>query len=333
MTNFEQHRNKLLEQITNLQDHRFEEVALELFHYQYEFNELYRQFVDLLKIKIENISTIEAIPFLPIDFFKQNTIKTGDIKEKIIFSSSGTTGQITSKHYVTNTELYRLNARLGFAYFYGNVSDFCFLALLPNYLEREGSSLVYMAEDFIAQSKYKSSGFFLYEQEKLIEELKKNQAAHIPTVLLGVSYALLDLAEAYQVDLSNVIIMETGGMKGKRKEITRDELHAQLKQSFNVKVIHSEYGMTELLSQGYSKGNGLFYPSPSMKILTSEITDPLTTQQNGKNGVVQVIDLANIDSCAFIATQDIGVVYADGGFEIKGRLDNSDIRGCNLMVE
>jgi phenylacetate-coenzyme A ligase PaaK-like adenylate-forming protein len=294
---------------------------------------LYRDFVDLLKIKVENISTITQIPFLPIDFFKQKTIKTGNLADSVIFSSSGTTGQITSKHHVTNTNLYRLIIRSGFSYFYAPVSDFCFLALLPNYLEREGSSLVYMVEDFIAQSKYKNSGFFLYEQEKLIKELKKNQAAHIPTVLLGVSYALLDLAEAYEVDLSNVIIMETGGMKGKRKEITRDELHAQLKQSFNVQHIHSEYGMTELLSQGYSKGDGLFYPAPSMKILTAEITDPLTIQQNGKNGVVQVIDLANIDSCAFIATQDVGVVYADGSFEIKGRLDNSDIRGCNLMVE
>jgi phenylacetate-coenzyme A ligase PaaK-like adenylate-forming protein len=331
--NFEQRRNDLLHQITHLEQFAFDEVALALFHYQYEFNEFYRRFVDYLGVKIQNISTIEAIPFLPIEFFKQEVIKTGNLQENIIFSSSGTTGQITSKHYVTNTDLYRLNVRSGFQYFYGAVSDYCFLALLPNYLEREGSSLVYMAEDFIEQSKYNNSGFFLYEQEKLVASLKKNQAEHIPTVLLGVSYALLDLAEAYTLDLSNVIVMETGGMKGNRKEITREELHAQLKDSFNIQQIHSEYGMTELLSQGYSKGDGIFYPAPSMKILCAEITDPLTMQQNGKNGVVQVIDLANIDSCAFIATQDIGVVYADGSFEIKGRLDNSDMRGCNLMVE
>ncbi len=326
-------REKLLQQIQRIETHDFNAVAIALFHYQYEFNELYRQFIDFLGLKVVNITQIEQIPFLPIEFFKSHMVKTGDLTAVEIFSSSGTTGQITSKHYVTDADLYRLNALQGFEYFYGAVSDYCFLALLPNYLERKGSSLVFMVDDFIRQSKYKNSGFFLYEQEKLMATLKKNKQARIPTILLGVSYALLDLAEAFPEDLSEIIIMETGGMKGQRKELTKEELHETLQKAFNLSEIHSEYGMTELLSQGYSKGKGIFQPAPTMKILTSEITDPLSIQQNGKNGVVQVIDLANIDSCAFIATQDVGVVYADGSFEIKGRLDVSDIRGCNLMVE
>lgn len=317
----------------NINSHGFSSVALELFRYQVEFNVLYYDFINYLNIKVEEVKSIEQIPFLPISFFKNFDIKTSNLPTEVVFTSSGTTGQQTSKHHVSNADFYKQNAELGFNQFYGSVENYCFLALLPNYLERTGSSLVFMVEDFIHKSKYKNSGFFLYEQEKLIEELKKNKQNNIPTVLLGVSFALLDLAEAFQEDLSNVIIMETGGMKGQRKEITRDELHQILTKSFNVNTIHSEYGMTELLSQGYSKGNGLFYPSASMRILTSEITDPLSIQQKGKNGVIQVIDLANIDSCAFIATQDIGIVFDDESFEIKGRMDNSDIRGCNLMVE
>jgi hypothetical protein len=330
---FNNQRNELLKKIIKIQENDFDAVALELFRYQVAYNELYYDFISYLNVKVEKITSIQQIPFLPIAFFKNFDIKTSGLISEVTFTSSGTTGQQLSKHHVIDANFYRQNASRGFNQFYGNVQDYCFLALLPNYLERTGSSLVYMVEDFIRQSKYKNSGFFLYEQDKLIRTLQKNKQNNIPTVLLGVSFALLDLAEAYQEDLSNVIIMETGGMKGQRKEITRAELHDTLTKSFNVKTIHSEYGMTELLSQGYSKGHGLFYPSATMRILTSEITDPLSIQQKGKNGVIQVIDLANIDSCAFIATQDIGVVYADNSFEIKGRIDNSDIRGCNLMVE
>lgn len=330
---FKSKRNDLINKIINIQNYDFDTVALDIFRYQVEYNALYYDFINYLNIKVENIKSIRQIPFLPISFFKIFDIKTSNLSTELIFTSSGTTGQQTSKHHVTNVAFYQQNAEKGFESFYGNVENYCFLALLPNYLERTGSSLVFMVEDFIKKSKYKNSGFFLYEQEKLIEELKKNRQKNIPTVLLGVSFALLDLAEAFQEDLSHVIIMETGGMKGQRKEITREELHQTLSQSFNVNAIHSEYGMTELLSQAYSKGNGLFYPSSTMKVLTSELTDPLNIQQNGKNGVIQVIDLANIDSCAFITTQDIGVVYDDNSFEIKGRMDNSDIRGCNLMVE
>lgn len=330
---FTNQRNELIDKIMNIQKHDFDTVALDLFRYQVEFNELYYDFINYLNIKVDKIQSIEQIPFLPISFFKNFEVKTSSLSSEIIFTSSGTTGQQTSKHHVVSAKLYAENAENAFQSFYGNVEDYCFLALLPNYLERTGSSLVFMVEHFIQKSKYKNSGFFLYEQEKLIATLKNNIKNNIPTVLLGVSFALLDLAEAFQEDLSSVIIMETGGMKGQRKEITREELHQILTQSFQVKAIHSEYGMTELLSQSYSKGNGIFYPSATMRVLTSEITDPLSIQQNGKNGVIQVIDLANIDSCSFIATQDVGVVYGDNSFEIKGRIDNSDIRGCNLMVE
>lgn len=326
-------RLRLLDKIQNVQSHDFDALALDIFHYQYEFNAIYRQFVNYLKVEPKNIQQVTQIPFLPIQFFKNYDIITGNLPTEVTFSSSGTTGVITSKHHVTDTDIYSINTVQGFNYFYGDVSEYCFLALLPNYLERSGSSLVFMVEDFIKRSKYKESGFFLYEQSKLIEQLLINSKENIPTVLLGVSFALLDLAEATELDLSNIIVMETGGMKGRRKEITRQELHDILSNRLNIKEIHSEYGMTELLSQGYSKGNGIFEAAPTMRILTSEITDPLCIQQYGKNGVIQVIDLANIDSCAFIATQDIGVVFEDGSFEVKGRLDVSDIRGCNLMVE
>lgn len=330
---FESTRAELIQKIQNIQNNDFEALACAVFQYQYEYNALYREFVDLLKINRHKVTTLAQIPFLPIHLFKSHIIKTADLPHEVIFTSSGTTDSINAQHYVTNGDFYRKITEIGFRHFYGNIEDYCILALLPNYLERSGSSLVYMVDYFITQSKYPQSGFFLHQLEDLAAVLESSNTQKTPTILIGVSFALLDLAEQFPMDLSNIIIMETGGMKGRRKEITREELHSILKDSFKVAAIHSEYGMTELLSQGYSQGNGIFKCSPTMRVLTREITDPLTLQQPGRNGAVQIIDLANLDSIAFIATEDVGVVYENGDFEIKGRLDISEIRGCNLMVE
>jgi phenylacetate-coenzyme A ligase PaaK-like adenylate-forming protein len=330
---FESERKKILERIKNLKNEDFDEVALAVFHFQYEYNAIYRKFIEFLKINPKEIFSLDKIPFLPVQFFKKYDIKTGDFQEETIFTSSGTTGQISSKHFVKSVDDYLENTLVGFEKFYGSVENYCVLALLPSYLEREGSSLVVMAQEFIERSKYSQSGFYLYENEKLIAQLIDNQKNNIPTLLLGVTFALLDLADASEVDLSNVILMETGGMKGRRKEITREELHFYLKKKFNIQSVHSEYGMTELLSQGYSKGDGIFECCDTLKVITKEINDPFTNQYFGKNGVINLIDLANLDSCAFIATEDVGVLYENQSFEIKGRLDMSEMRGCNLMVE
>jgi hypothetical protein len=330
---FSNRRNALLTKVKNIASEDFAAVAMAVFEFQYEYNAIYRQFIDFLNVDVKKISHLEQIPFLPIQFFKQYDIKTGDWESEIVFSSSGTTGQITSKHHVKNIDFYLDNTFVGFEKFYGKVEEYCILALLPSYLEREGSSLVAMTDAFIKKSKHKNSGFFLHNHNDLILALKENIAANIPTLLIGVSYALLDLAERNEIDLAKVIVMETGGMKGKRKEITRNELHETLNKKLNTQVIHSEYGMTELLSQGYSKGNGIFEACDTLKIITKEINDPFASQAFGKNGIINIIDLANVDSCAFIATEDVGVVFADGRFEIKGRLDTSEMRGCNLMVE
>ena len=278
------------------------------------------------------MQSVEQIPFLPISFFKTHTIKTGEWAAQKTYTSSGTTGAQTSRHFVFDEDWYLQNAAAIFEKIYGKVEDFCFLALLPNYLEREGSSLIAMADFFIIKSKYEQSGFFLYDQERLVKLLKANELAKVPTVLIGVSFALLDLAEQYQLSLAHTIVMETGGMKGRRKEMTRAELHDVFQKSFGIENVHSEYGMTELLSQGYSKGQGIFEPGFTMQIRTREITDPFRYTNAGRHGVINIIDLANIDSCAFIATDDLGRVYENGTFEVLGRLDQSDIRGCNLMV-
>ncbi len=325
-------REELKQAVLSVNTATFETLSLQIFRYQYDNNSLYRQFVDLLNINPTTVNVMDKIPFLPISFFKNFEIKTGEWKAETIFTSSGTTGQINSQHFVRDLDLYQKITEQGFQYFYGNICDYSILALLPAYLERQGSSLVYMANHFITLSKYNNSDFFLYNYEALVMRLKEHQAKRIPTLLLGVSFALWDLAEQFPQDLSNIIIMETGGMKGRRTELTRSALHDIFTKAFQITKIHSEYGMTELLSQGYSKGNGLFYPSPTMKIFTREITDPLSMQKNGKVGGVNVIDLANLDSCSFIATDDLGRLYADDSFEILGRFDNSDVRGCNLMV-
>lgn len=319
--------------IFNIQDEAsFETAAFQTFQYQFENNAVYRSFCDLLYVHPSDVQKIEDIPFLPIQFFKSREIVSNRNAVQEIFTSSGTTGSMPSKHHVTDISIYEKSYRNGFTHFYGNIEEYVVLALLPNYLERKGSSLVYMVNDLIQRSKQPESGFYLHDLKALTEKLIQLDSAGKKVLLIGVSFALLDLIETTQFQLKNTIIMETGGMKGRRKEMIRKELHQQLCKGFGVSKIHSEYGMTELLSQGYSKGNGIFQTPPWMKILTRDPEDALTIQPNGKSGGINVIDLANINSCAFIATQDLGKVHTDNTFEIIGRFDHSDIRGCNLMV-
>ena len=319
--------------IFNIQSKQeFKEVALTVFKHQFKNNKVYRSFCDLLYIHPSDVTTIEQIPFLPIQFFKSHQVISSLDEIQETFSSSGTTGSITSKHHVTDLSLYEQSYLKGFHHFYGDIKEYTVLALLPNYLERQGSSLVYMVDDLIQKSQKPASGFYLDNLEEISKTLIKLDASNEKVLLIGVSFALLDLIELNQFNLNNTIIMETGGMKGRRKELIRDELHAILKNGFGVEKVHSEYGMTELLSQGYSKGNGVFDCPPWMKILTRDTEDALTIQQTGKTGGINVIDLANYNSCSFIATQDLGKMLSDKTFEIIGRFDNSDIRGCNLMV-
>jgi len=313
-------------------DERFNETALQVFNYQAQHNPVYRQFIEGLKIDPSSITSYSQIPFLPIEFFKSHTILSTDAPVEVTFTSSGTTGMITSSHQVTDKTWYEESFRRAFNIFYGDIRDFTVLALLPSYLEREGSSLIYMVDDLIKQSNHPDSGFFLYNHDELFHQLKKQQDARKPTLLIGVTFGLLDFIENYQVNFPELIVMETGGMKGRRKEMIREELHAILGKGFGVEQIHSEYGMTELLSQAYSKGDGIFNCPPWMKIIIRDTNDPLSTLQSGKTGGISVIDLANINSCAFIATQDLGRIYPDGSFEVLGRFDQSDIRGCNLLI-
>jgi len=310
----------------------FEELSLKVFKYQFDNTKVYRSFCDLLYIHPSDVKNVEQIPFLPIQFFKTHHVLSSDNSIEQTFTSSGTTGSTTSKHYVTNLDIYKQSFKKGFESFYGTIEDYVVLALLPSYLERDGSSLVYMVNDMISQSKYPESGFYLDNLDELKETLIKADKSHKKVLLIGVSFALLDLVESYPFNLKNTIVMETGGMKGRRKELIRSELHTILQKGFGVKTIHSEYGMTELLSQAYSNGNGVFKCPKWMKILTRDTEDALTIQSQGKTGGINIIDLANINSCSFIATQDLGRVLNDTNFEVVGRFDNSDIRGCNLMV-
>lgn len=324
----------LAETIFSIQNNTdFENAALRVFNHQYINNHFYQRFCNLLGITKTSVKKIENIPFLPIEFFKKEKIVSTKSPISKIFTSSGTTSTITSKHYVSDLAIYEKSFRLGFQYFYGDISEYIVLALLPSYLERDGSSLVYMAEKLIEDSNQPESGFYLYETEKLVSVLKKSISENKKVLLLGVSFALLDLVENYSIQLNDkIIVMETGGMKGRRKEMIRQELHETLKKGFGVSQVHSEYGMTELLSQAYSKGNGIFRCPPWMRISIRNPEDPLTFLDQNKTGGVNIIDLANINSCSFIATQDLGKVYYDTSFEILGRFDNSDIRGCNLMA-
>jgi hypothetical protein len=323
-------RSELLPMLADLDGDRFEAAAMAVFHYQAAHNPLYARYLKLLN---RPLSTFHLPPFLPIQFFKTREIKSGDWVPQTTFNSSGTTGQTPSRHPVRDLDFYLENARRGFTNFYGDLSEWRILALLPSYLEREGSSLVAMADFFIKNSKHAESGFFLNNFEKLRDTLVFCKSNNYKTLLLGVSFALLDFAERFPMDLSGITVMETGGMKGRRRELTRAELHDTLRTAFCLPEIHSEYGMTELFSQAYAQGGSLFAPAPTMRVLTTEINDPFCPAAPSRTGVLNIIDLANFDTCSFIQTEDVGKVYADGRFEVLGRLDVAEMRGCNLMVE
>jgi phenylacetate-coenzyme A ligase PaaK-like adenylate-forming protein len=320
----------------------FQKLALEVFRYQAENNEIYKQYIHSLKIDPVSIKKTDQIPFLPIEFFKSHQIisiepgKTLNLESSNfeLFTSSGTTGNLQSKHFVTDISIYQKSYTKAFEYFYGDIKEYCFLALLPSYLERNGSSLIFMADDLIKKSGSADSGFYLNNYDELVRKLVHLRSKKQKTILLSVTYALLDLTEnpEHSIGFDELIIMETGGMKGRRKEMIREELHHVLCDRLNVKTIHSEYGMTELLSQAYSKGNGIFECPPWMKIMIRDTNDPFTFLPENKSGGINVIDLANINSCSFIATQDLGKISGNF-FEVLGRFDNSDIRGCNLLVQ
>ena len=311
---------------------QFEKIALKVFRFQYDNNLVYQQFCNFLKKDKTNVKSLTEIPFLPIQFFKSHEVLSSAETIQETFTSSGTTGMQTSKHLVTDISFYEQSYRLGFSAFYGNIEDYCVLALLPSYLEREGSSLIYMVDDLIKSSNHKDSGFYLNNYDALIAKLIELDYSGQNVILIGVTYALLDLVEQQNFQLKNTIIMETGGMKGKRKEMIREELHSILCTGFGVSKIHSEYGMTELLSQAYSLGDGVFECVPWMQILIRDTEDALTYLPDGKTGGINVIDLANSNSCSFIATQDLGKKNPNHSFEVLGRFDHSDIRGCNLLV-
>lgn len=337
------------DKVLTVTERGFEKLALELFHFQYENNAVYQQYVNALQVDIETVRSLTRIPFLPIRFFKSHLIKTTAFDTTTIFESSGTTGSINSRHFVKDVELYKESFTKGFELFYGPVKDWCIIGLLPSYLERQNSSLVYMVNKLIELSGHEDSGFYLNEFEQLFNLLQALEKKKQKTLLIGVTFGLLDFAEAYSLQIhpglfNHTIVMETGGMKGRRREMIRQEVHDILKKAFHVPVIHSEYGMTELLSQGYSDGNGIFKSPPWMKVLVRDDEDPLhvrhleakelTTFQklSTLSGAINVIDLANVYSCSFIAVDDAGKIFSDGSFEVLGRMDNSDIRGCSLML-
>lgn len=316
----------------------FNELAIQLFNYQYQHNNIYRQYCDSLRTDPASVVTISRIPFLPISFFKTHLVKTGEFDTDTIFESSGTTGSVNSRHFVKDIGIYIKSFTACFQKFYGDPKNKCILGLLPAYLERQHSSLVVMADALIKTSGHELSGFYLYDHEKLHRTIMHNELLKIPTLLIGITYALLDFAEKYPMQLRHTIIMETGGMKGRREEMTRQEVHKQLQEGLGIQLVHSEYGMTELLSQAYSKGDGIFHCPGWMKILLRDEDDPFHITQAADvaerpvTGVINIIDLANIYSCCFIATDDIGRLHAPGSFEVLGRMDNSDMRGCSLMV-
>jgi phenylacetate-coenzyme A ligase PaaK-like adenylate-forming protein len=311
----------------------FEKTALEIFRYQAHNNSLYRQYIELIGVKIDSVKSIDKIPFLPIGFFKYHKVITGTPDYEKIFMSSGTTQKIRSKHYVKDINLYIKSFTLGFQYFFRDVKNYCLLALLPSYMEQGNSSLIFMIEHLIKQTQCDYSGFYLYNFDELKKNILKTTESNKKVILFGVSYALLDFAEfAHFEKMKNLLVFETGGMKGRRKELPKDELHKILKNNLGVETIYSEYGMTELLSQAYSLGNQIFTPVPWMKILIRDKYDPFSFMPVGKSGGINIIDFANINSCSFIETEDLGRLNADGSFEILGRFDTADIRGCNLMV-
>lgn len=313
----------------------FSGLAMNIFRRQAIQNPVYAAYLGHLNVEAAKLKAIREIPFLPISFFKSHVLKSGEFAETFIFESSGTTGSINSRHFIRDISTYLINAENNFREVYGDPSEYCFLALLPSYLERGNSSLVAMADHFIKLSQHTLGGFFLYDFKKLHAMLSQLESQGQTVVLLGVTYALLDFAEAYPMKLRHTIVMETGGMKGRKKELTRKDLHAFLKTNLGVESIHAEYGMTELQSQAYSTGEGIFRPSSTMKVLLRSPDDPFEVWEShenlGKTGAINVIDLANEDSISFIATDDLGRFTGDGGFEILGRIDNADIRGCSLL--
>ncbi len=319
------------DKIFSTKKENFEQTALELFHYQATFNPVYRSFINHLNIDSTTITKIVQIPFLPVELFKQHVIKTGDFKAEKVFKSSGTAYQQRSFHHVKDSSLYQESYLKTFEMIFGPVKNQAILALLPSYLEQGEASLVNMVEGLVQSSSYPESGFFLYDHDLLLETIDKLKYKNANVVLFGVSYALLDLAENYQPDLKDVAVIETGGMKGRRKEMVREELHDMLKEKFNKSSIQSEYGMTEMLSQAYALKDGVFKSPPWMKVLVRDPYDPFDISEKGR-GAMNMVDLANVHSCSFLATQDLGYIYEDESFEVLGRFDNSDIRGCNLMV-
>ena len=306
----------------------FERLALRTFQHQARACAPYAEYLRLIGVEPESVTRVADIPMLPIELFKSHDIYCGKGEPQMVFTSSATTGMTPSRHAVADLSLYEQAFIEGFRKFYGEPSEWSLYALLPSYLERKGSSLVYMAERLIAECG--SGGFYLNDYERLISDMENDSK---PKILLGVTYALLDLAEQYAPKLHNTIVMETGGMKGRRKELPKGELHRVLCEAFGVEKIHSEYGMAELLSQGYSAGDGVFRTPQWMRILVRDLNNPFARLDDGRRGAIDIIDLANRHSCSFIATQDMGIRYADGSFRIEGRVQASDIRGCNLLVQ
>lgn len=311
----------------------FDHSCLEIFRHQSHHCAVYKQYLGLLGIRPETVKKTEYIPFLPIEFFKRHTVSSVTQEPQLIFTSSGTTGSVQSRHPVADLTIYEKSFRTAFEQLYGAPTDWTILALLPSYAEREGSSLIYMVDDLIRESGNPLSGYFLYNHQELFDRLQHLKATGGKTLLIGVTYALLDFVENYPIDFPGLVVMETGGMKGRRREMIREEVHDRLRAGFKVNAIHSEYGMTELLSQAYSTGNGLFRCPPWMKVVVRDTNDPFNVLPDGRTGGINVIDLANVHSCSFIATQDLGKTYTDGHFEVLGRFDQSDIRGCNLLVQ
>jgi hypothetical protein len=325
----------LLAELFDFNKSGFEEKALAIFRFQAAHNPVYRQYIDLLGLKADFPGSLQEIPFMPISFFKTHSLITGDWEPELVFESSGTTGMVNSRHLVKDASLYRKSFMAGFRKFYGDPREWCVIGLLPSYLERKNSSLVYMVDELVRQSLVTESGFYLYDHRALYEKLLELEQRGQKTLLIGVTFALLDFAERFTMDLRHTIVMETGGMKGRREELTRQQVHDILCHALGVEHIHSEYGMTELLSQAYSPGDGIFHCGPTMRVLLRHDDDPLSIIQRVEHpvrGVINVVDLANIWSCSFVATEDAGILHPNGSFEVIGRVDHSDIRGCSLMV-
>lgn len=333
---FEQERKKIFELFHLYRDESgiaTDEYLMSLFRFQYKYNHIYRTYCENLRINVQDVKKTSEIPYLPISAFKSGMVTTGQFEAMEVFKSSGTTMQVRSLHFLRDLDHYLSQARYLWEQYFGYVDNYCFLGLLPGYLERDGSSLISMVNYFIQCSKYRQSGFYLRNHNELHEKLLECQYSNIPTVLFGVSYALLDFFEQFSLNFPTLIIMETGGMKGQRQEMLKEELHFFLQEKSKSELICSEYGMTELMSQAYSKSSTKFIPNKCLKIDTFQLSDPLTREKMNKTGIICVTDFANIDSCAFIQTEDVGILYEDQSFEIAGRTAISDIRGCNLMME